>query len=1245
MMKKTDFEKQRFKPLRKQSGRRRIVLTLLLALAASVSIYGACNVKNASGKMVKATLTAELAAPNTPTKYSVKPDDAAPEKVQFEVVVKIAGEADEKYYEDLEIDTSSVTDGPVTVDFEYTYDRGTPKQDGDCTVTVPFTYEVVEYCVAKDSNGQECGLTPPCGSCQTADGCPYKSCNCPGHIFCNNCHLYFPVGTTHLNKNCPQNKTHCPCNVNNCPNQPDKSCKYCRINGCNQVGNCPKCPDCPKLECQGCYHYPCPGGCGKVDVTHGKCKCGQYRCNHSQDHCPGECGKAGACPIRCSDCGTYQCQTGSKAHVDRPCGVHKLCEDCDCKCECRCAKCDGYHCNGCSCSNCDCGGGGSNPGPNPEPNPEEAPHSNCPQASSSSDPQPPMIDAGVDVNLILKDTERFHDHLVKAHLSVRKDGKLYYSTGRKGCGGSSNVNMTLNEGTYEFFLTITGKDRYNKDYHQFTPDILLASTDDQFCYKVLLADAQLGQPFVNVKGRKIYELSVAKVDLQIDSDNSATAADDGIDEADDKVEENSPGKLILVNNSDSDGDGIPDYADGFNSTAGANSGANASAKFTPLKIVVEKGTFDVSAAKITFTYSASDPAQTKKSGNGTIDNPHVYSPAAGNLRIWKKNGAESRDSKSIANGGDFIPSATAFDFSKLGSGNEIELYVEGIKAGSALGDLDIKIELNPDGKGTQKAEDLVKVSVGNLELEFDKDLNGDNTDRLAFRDYIPGYFETTNSSGVDASGKAYKLPIDWGRQQAMKVVMEGFSNMSGIKVRLKNTSSYEGFTVNSDVTKPSGVQDIYAAGSPDFILKSGGKLAGEFSALTVNADGKIVDLELICRDYGGTTVMEIEYDGNKFEFPIPIDNDGDAVADKWEIEKVQEWNSDFAESNTVDANFFSAADDKEIAFNTTKNRSVGKTVGDGISLFEEYRGVLVNGGVDVKENTKLVPFKRLSPARKDLMFEVDIMSNVMNKNYVDASSTTNPQAQIYLDNAKLTEWMNYSADLYKTANLYMYFQYDDDSLAHDTFTSSTGKSIGSDLADYADEERTDNNSYEKISKHIIIADELQTSDGTVNVREGSPAGWDMFTATFMLMKTLITAPQIKPPRGTVSPKNTFRYILDHEAMHSLIDAVSLMDSGSKTGWTSEEHMIDPDNDGFYTNFIYDYANQKWIYKKAYGGVEYTFDAKRSYYFDSSGNPLPQAGSGEDPSDSNVMMWNTSIERTRSQTVIHDRTKKLIELKR
>jgi hypothetical protein len=202
---------------------------------------------------------------------------------------------------------------------------------------------------------------------------------------------------------------------------------------------------------------------------------------------------------------------------------------------------------------------------------------------------------------------------------------------------------------------------------------------------------------------------VVDVDLDIDSDNAngleRSAYEDKIE---DKTGTGYPGKIIAVNDNDDDGDGIPDFADGFNKFGGT-SNQTWNEQFTPLALEL-LGPIDYLEARLRITYNDSDPDGVTRTGAGTPADPYVYTPATGHLRIWTKDGWATRTSRSIATRdmqnpddnylGFYVPSGVYDELEKFDFNAQtrvLTLYVEGIDVSAALADQRIKVEIDPDG--------------------------------------------------------------------------------------------------------------------------------------------------------------------------------------------------------------------------------------------------------------------------------------------------------------------------------------------------------------------------------------------------------------------------------------------------------------------------------------------------------------------------------------------------------------------
>jgi len=215
------------------------------------------------------------------------------------------------------------------------------------------------------------------------------------------------------------------------------------------------------------------------------------------------------------------------------------------------------------------------------------------------------------------------------------------------------------------------------------------------------------------------KLTVIQVDLDVDSDNNNAMADFGPQrtqgEEDIEDKNNLPGRIVWVNNNDDDRDNVADFGDGYNlNGANPNDDANTDEK-NFVRIVFEvPPTVDLTKAKVRMTYDASNPAAAT-----TITTPPNIAQAPGELRIWKKNGNLVRN-PSVIPTGDYVAPGT-YDPSALGLSNAmrtVNLWLEGIRPSSMIGEESILFEVDPDGPMGPAGfcGDAVRVTVSQLEI-------------------------------------------------------------------------------------------------------------------------------------------------------------------------------------------------------------------------------------------------------------------------------------------------------------------------------------------------------------------------------------------------------------------------------------------------------------------------------------------------------------------------------------------------
>jgi hypothetical protein len=174
----------------------------------------------------------------------------------------------------------------------------------------------------------------------------------------------------------------------------------------------------------------------------------------------------------------------------------------------------------------------------------------------------------------------------------------------------------------------------------------------------------------NDAANSLWEFGVLFVDLDIDSDNNNGYGPPDRSPQEDAIEATPEGrKLIFVDNADTNGDGIPDYADYTKSHV-----------FVPVVLQVGK-VLDTKQISIMLHYAGSDPA--KLVAQTLSDGSKNYVIPPGYLRLWKKNGDQTRNPEDAKSGGDYIAPDKPYSPAQLGITNDnriVTLYLEAVRS-------------------------------------------------------------------------------------------------------------------------------------------------------------------------------------------------------------------------------------------------------------------------------------------------------------------------------------------------------------------------------------------------------------------------------------------------------------------------------------------------------------------------------------------------------------------------------------
>lgn len=297
--------------------------------------------------------------------------------------------------------------------------------------------------------------------------------------------------------------------------------------------------------------------------------------------------------------------------------------------------------------------------------------------------------------------------------------------------------------------------------------------------------------------------------------------------------------------------------------------------------------------------------------------------------------------------------------------------------------------------------DLIPVD---LDVNDDGDLD-DLCDGLAR--YLPGYESTTaklHGPALDPQNEPLAdsfVHAEYKGAQSLRLYLAGTPDGFEAEAKITESTSYDGYTVN-------GTDASLAAGSWDFSLTENGAPS---EVVQGQNDGIGLWFPLHCKDYGGwcTVAITLKKDGNPIgdpiELKIPVDHNGDKIADRWQYAEIGRWNEQYPDTGVVPKN--------ETGLNKWAINSDGELDdsdgsgdlpamvedGDGLKLFEEYRGFLLDGGPGVGS----FGHRRLSLSRKELLVECSEMEGIAsaalrlppgaNANFTDQGNDPNAFAQ------------------------------------------------------------------------------------------------------------------------------------------------------------------------------------------------------------------------------------------------------------
>ncbi len=242
---------------------------------------------------------------------------------------------------------------------------------------------------------------------------------------------------------------------------------------------------------------------------------------------------------------------------------------------------------------------------------------------------------------------------------------------------------------------------------------------------------------------------------------------------------------------------------------------------------------------------------------------------------------------------------------------------------------------------------------------LDLDVSGNqqvNQPEDGLTSYLPGY------RGDDAllhdDSKSF-ADLTYTGAQTLHLVIEGAAHLQA-EFEIINVSSHPGFAVNTP-------HDAFGEGAEeDFSFDPD---INERLATGVPAGDHLV-VPIYCKDYGGYCLVRVILrDNNDKEIGrthqwLPNWTRQYVIADVWLIAEAERWQA-LHVGIPIPGGDFKPGDD-------TEPLEPHETEGDGLTVFEEYRGFMLDGGRD-ENGPHDGGHRRLSPARKECLVHVSMI--------------------------------------------------------------------------------------------------------------------------------------------------------------------------------------------------------------------------------------------------------------------------------
>jgi len=328
-------------------------------------------------------------------------------------------------------------------------------------------------------------------------------------------------------------------------------------------------------------------------------------------------------------------------------------------------------------------------------------------------------------------------------------GTIFWADSWKYTAGTIPVALWLPAGTsYEASYWIEGN--HNSDAFD---DVRMQA--DFYTLGGQGSDGEYYLPVSSTSGVK--KTTVVQADIDVDSNNNEGCSFAWGSKVEDEIETSQkpnvdgwpkrPGKLVVVNSGNTDG--VPDWADGFNTNPDDTEDDllnDGQADF--VEVLVERKDPFTDDCEVKFEYEASDPltvATITKDADWNPEHPYAYTLGEnGKLRLWTKASASARNSLD-APPGDYLPNNTWIKWSDLnGCSGAVtkKLYLEAVRPSVSLGDLSIKVTMRQSQETGESVQATDTVLLTNFEFSSEP---VNSSDESPLRGHME---EPTNPAGV-----------------------------------------------------------------------------------------------------------------------------------------------------------------------------------------------------------------------------------------------------------------------------------------------------------------------------------------------------------------------------------------------------------------------------------------------------------------------------------------------------------------